>query len=368
MFTTLAHYAAKPFLKYNQFLGKHPLVTKSVTSGLMYAGGDIIAQALERYNADMEELKDQNVDHLSAFYKACKNVSVDWSRSSVFFVFGCVISGPAYHYWFNSLNELPTLLWQLKQSNQRTRILRAYAYLRSQGIEVKLNLNSLPQAKQLGKWQSKGSKILADQLIFATIYTLVFFVGIGTMRGGVEKFKLHREINSLERSIIDEFDLTRENLENLKFRYKFHSQEDSQWEFRVQPNESSLVRDTTLAQAPFKMRMPTMHEFDESQVDASPMITERYVEGVDVSSKIEDAIGNLMVLESGKVTWTQIWKKSVSHMKEVYLSTLLVDCLVWPPLQLINFTFVPLRYQFLYVNAANLAWNAFLSLMANHKH
>ena len=44
------------------------------------------------------------------------------------------------------------------------------------------------------------------------------------------------------------------------------------------------------------------------------------------------------------------------------------DCLVWPPLQLINFTFVPLRLQVLYVNIANLGWNTFLSVMANKAH
>ena len=44
------------------------------------------------------------------------------------------------------------------------------------------------------------------------------------------------------------------------------------------------------------------------------------------------------------------------------------DCVVWPPLQLINFTFVPLQYRVLYVNVANLFWNTFLSLQANKSH
>lgn len=47
------------------------------------------------------------------------------------------------------------------------------------------------------------------------------------------------------------------------------------------------------------------------------------------------------------------------------LQTYVADCVVWPPLQLINFTFVPLRLQVLYINACNLAWNTFLSMMAS---
>lgn len=48
----------------------------------------------------------------------------------------------------------------------------------------------------------------------------------------------------------------------------------------------------------------------------------------------------------------------------VPLQTYIADCVVWPPLQLINFTFVPLRLQVLYINLANLGWNTFLSMMA----
>ena len=66
--------------------------------------------------------------------------------------------------------------------------------------------------------------------------------------------------------------------------------------------------------------------------------------------------------------WRKIWDQTWSHMKEVYWQTFLADCVVWPPLQFFNFTFVPLRYQVLYVNVANLGWNTFLSVMANKKH
>jgi hypothetical protein len=72
--------------------------------------------------------------------------------------------------------------------------------------------------------------------------------------------------------------------------------------------------------------------------------------------------------EADEQSWRALWWESWSHCKEVYWNTYITDCLVWPPLQLINFTFVPVKFQFLYVNVANLAWNTFLSLMANKKH
>jgi len=58
------------------------------------------------------------------------------------------------------------------------------------------------------------------------------------------------------------------------------------------------------------------------------------------------------------------WKRTTG----VYLMTYISDSIVWPPLQLFNFSFVPVRYQFLYVNTCNLFWNAFLSYVANKKN
>jgi hypothetical protein len=100
------------------------------------------------------------------------------------------------------------------------------------------------------------------------------------------------------------------------------------------------------------------------------------------------------------LTWAAIWGRTLAHAKAVYLPTFVAgaqkdiasgakpagwttppppyasssyplscaDCVVWPPLQLINFTFVPLQYRVLYVNVANLFWNTFLSLQANKSH
>ena len=95
----------------------------------MYAGGDVIAQYAETYNINrLRASTDDPIHH----------TKVDYKRTLVFFIWGTFIGGPSYHYWFNYLNELPALLWKLKQTQQRGKILRAYAYLKTHGIEVKL--------------------------------------------------------------------------------------------------------------------------------------------------------------------------------------------------------------------------------------
>jgi hypothetical protein len=73
-------------------------------------------------------------------------------------------------------------------------------------------------------------------------------------------------------------------------------------------------------------------------------------------------------LDTAQLSWGDVFNHSFEHTKSVYIETYLADCIIWPPLQFINFTFVPLRYQSLYVNICNLGWNTFLSIMANKSH
>lgn len=75
-----------------------------------------------------------------------------------------------------------------------------------------------------------------------------------------------------------------------------------------------------------------------------------------------DRLLTLLHEEEGRpelnLSWRTIWVRTWEHTKDVYWETFVADCLVWPPLQLINFSFVPLKYQVLYVNAANVSVRA----------
>lgn len=54
--------------------------------------------------------------------------------------------------------------------------------------------------------------------------------------------------------------------------------------------------------------------------------------------------------------------------RQVYVPTFAADCAIWPIVQAVNFSVVPVALQPLTVNVVNLFWNAFLSFMANKAH
>jgi len=58
----------------------------------------------------------------------------------------------------------------------------------------------------------------------------------------------------------------------------------------------------------------------------------------------------------------------IHKVKKEVPSTYLVDCLIWPAAQFLNFRFVHVMYQALVVNSICVVWNAFLSYMAHRTH
>ena len=300
MLSRFTSVAFRPAIAYNGYLERHPLLTKSITSGVMYGCGDVIAQVVE-----------QGTD----YKKSYKDYIISYKRTGIFFLFGIFIAGPSYHYWFNYLNELPAALWSLKQSNQRWRILRAYAILKSHGIDVKLDMEKMPKAAKIGKWTSKFVKIAVDQLVFSSLYTLIFFVSIGGMSGALAKIEQDYKYNKLIR-------------------------------------ESSVDTDV-------------LDNSTETYTTTTDTTTDSINTSTNNTTPTTDTGTDSLPLSPAAMSWEDVYNKAWSHTKDVYIETYLTDCIVWPPIQLINFTFIPLRFQFLYVNFANLGWNTFLSLMAN---
>lgn len=56
-------------------------------------------------------------------------------------------------------------------------------------------------------------------------------------------------------------------------------------------------------------------------------------------------------------------KEVVSELKSKFYTVYLVDWIIWPPTQYLNFYLVPVKYQVLYINAVTMLYNVFLSFM-----
>lgn len=260
---------------YNAVLKSHPLTTKSLTSGVMYGAGDVLCQVGESYHDD-------------------KPLKINWKRVAVMTGFGTLIGGPMYHYWFAYLDHLPMQLLQLRRHRHKLEIMRAYNTLKRNGITVGEMI--VPETRQYNKWTVKAVKIVADQFIFSSLYTLIFFMGIGTA-------------NALVDGVPDD------------------NPEDS----LPVASRAALIALRKLPPSP----------------------------------EIEEAVREIIATAPGHTTIERALRHAWKHTKTVYKATYIADCIVWPPLQLINFTFIPVQYQVLYVNICNLFWNTFLSFMAN---
>jgi hypothetical protein len=385
----------RPLLWYNDVLIRYPLLTKSVTSGFMYAGGDVLAQYTETYVKNRGKTNPEELE----------TTIIDKKRVLRFFLFGTIISGPAMHYWFNYLNELPALMWQYKQIHHRGKILRAYAYLKSHGIEANLDLAKLPHAKALTKWKGKAGKIAADQLIFSPIYTLLFFLIIGMMEGGTERMEAWLDRLASGESVRDILDGSKEKEEKeRKVGGLLSSPQDAHIvEIIKQLKQKVTEEQHTASSSASSGDHPPKHQHHHSSAsDASSSFQQdpqtenhhkhsHHHHATEKETLVQELIRLIketpnqplpLVTSSDKKeakpsstavipdppSWAAIWDRTWKHCKEVYLPTYLADVTVWPPLQLINFTFVPLRFQFLFVNTANLGWNTFLSMMANKQH
>eukprot|EP00127_Corallochytrium_limacisporum_P006720 Clim_evm9s234 gene=Clim_evmTU9s234 len=58
-------------------------------------------------------------------------------------------------------------------------------------------------------------------------------------------------------------------------------------------------------------------------------------------------------------------EEAVANIKKKFLPTYIIDCAAWPPVQMINFYFVPGHFRVVYVATATVFWNMFLSYMQN---
>jgi protein Mpv17 len=60
------------------------------------------------------------------------------------------------------------------------------------------------------------------------------------------------------------------------------------------------------------------------------------------------------------------WKSHImAKLRNSYWEVLKANWKIWPAVQCLNFSIVPLQYRLLFVNIVSLGWNAYLSVAAN---
>eukprot|EP00884_Botryococcus_braunii_P004181 jgi/Botrbrau1/13764/Bobra.0056s0020.1 len=125
--------AASLWAAYLALLEKQPVATKAVTSAILNAAGDLIAQLLVEQRS-----------------------SIDWKRLATFAFLGLVLVGPALHFWYLTLSRL------------------------------------VPAATTAGAL----TRLALDQLAFAPIFLATFFVALLTLEGqpGLIQAKLKQDL------------------------------------------------------------------------------------------------------------------------------------------------------------------------------
>lgn len=112
---------------YNYQLTRHPIHTKSATSCVAFALGDVLAQRLTR--------KDEQ--------------QIDWNRTARMAAFGALIAGPVGHHWYRFLDT-------------------------NVGV-------ANPTAPHV-----IASKVGLDQLVFAPLSTFMFYAYLASVRGALK--------------------------------------------------------------------------------------------------------------------------------------------------------------------------------------
>lgn len=63
----------------------------------------------------------------------------------------------------------------------------------------------------------------------------------------------------------------------------------------------------------------------------------------------------------------QSWSAIKDQLSRDFAPTFLLDCAVWIPAQLLNFSVIPLKYQSLFVNMLSVIWNGYVSHVSHSR-
>ncbi len=98
------------WIRYVRLLHDRPMLTKSITSGILSFGADFMCQTNEQYAKHQGPIKlEADLQKEPLFMDILNKIKYDWFRMGRFTLLGTVFVGPILHSWseFSLLNTVP---------------------------------------------------------------------------------------------------------------------------------------------------------------------------------------------------------------------------------------------------------------------
>jgi len=164
------------FRAYTRFLHEKPLLTTSISSGVCYLAGDLLAQRIEISQG--------------------KRTKYDYHRTGAMTIFALTTAGPLYCLWFQKIHNIGKILDVVVKWNYERQLAGKLKntftkHIKDKKIEnmsmktfVDMNQNEFNRLNNETVFRSKtilAAQVYADQFIFSAIYPVIFMMGTGML-------------------------------------------------------------------------------------------------------------------------------------------------------------------------------------------
>lgn len=293
---------------YNRLLGRYHYPVTILSAGALWFTGDILCQTMENFFENKPSSKPLPDNPNAVDIHGPKVVaplwqSIDTSRLMKMTIYGLFFSAPIYAFWYVFLDKSALNFIKRKSSSS------------SSGL-ARMLLQRQPRFHFLTNWPKSFRRRKKEPILETEMHVV---------RGVYDSktHKLENRVPSLQMK-------TRRSVDPLKERAKLEHQgayEESDEKLKWRRIRYKLFADIIIFDPIYLLFLFTVTSLLEGK---SP---------------------------------EEIREKCRAN----FTSTYLIDMAVWFPVQLVNFRFVPVTHQALFVQSVNVFWNAFLSFVLHHK-
>ena len=202
------------FRAYTRALNGRPYLITSLTSGVCYGVGDILAQTIE--------------------IKQEKKKTIDFKRVGIMSGFGLTIGGPLYCAWFQKIHHINKFFEYLVKWNYQRQLQSKLTnsfknHIRTGKIEdlsmknfIETNKEHFESLNNPIAFKSKtilAGQVYADQFIFSAIYPIIFMMSTGIAIDISNSMDDNRDNEKNEYSLDFIENSVKKNWQNIKNKY-----------------------------------------------------------------------------------------------------------------------------------------------------